>query len=86
VAAYPVPGPIDILTDERAGALHEDLGTAVELALRRGRRESCLGLARQYTWERCTRQFVRNLVPARPAEPTDEELFGLSPVAVGVGG
>src|SRR5262249_42970624 len=36
VAAYPVPGPIDILTDERAGALHEDLGTAVELALERG--------------------------------------------------
>jgi glycosyltransferase involved in cell wall biosynthesis len=86
VAAYPVPGPIDILTDERAGALHEDLGTAVELALRRGRREACLALARQYTWERCTRQFVRNLVPVRPPEPTDEELFGLAPVAVGAAG
>jgi glycosyltransferase involved in cell wall biosynthesis len=86
VAAYPVPGPIDILTDQRAGALHEDLGTAVELALRRGRREACLALAREYTWERCTRQFAANLVLARQVEPSDEELAGMTAEPVGVAG
>jgi glycosyltransferase involved in cell wall biosynthesis len=65
VAAYPAPGPIDILTDERAGALDNDLGRAVETALRRGEPEACVALARQYTWQRCTEQFLSNLVPVR---------------------
>lgn len=62
VAAYPVPGPKDILTDPLAGGLHEDLGQAVRTALERGRPEACVRLARQYTWEACTRQFYGNLV------------------------
>jgi glycosyltransferase involved in cell wall biosynthesis len=67
VAAYPVPGPIDILTRERVGCLHDDLGTAIERALLNGCPSDCIELARTYTWENCTRQFLDNLVSAYPA-------------------
>jgi glycosyltransferase involved in cell wall biosynthesis len=61
-AAYPVVGPRDIIENDQLGALHEDLGKAVELALRRGNRDACVQHAQKYTWENCTRQFVANLV------------------------
>jgi glycosyltransferase involved in cell wall biosynthesis len=63
VAAYPVTGPIDIVTDERCGALDEDLGRAVEQALAAGDPGACVEAGRRYTWENCTRQFLGNLVP-----------------------
>jgi glycosyltransferase involved in cell wall biosynthesis len=62
VAAYPTTGPIDIVTDEHTGALDEDLGRAVELALARGVPAACVEAARRYTWENCTKQFLGNLV------------------------
>ena len=62
-AAYPVTGPIDIITDDRCGALDENLGTAVERALRFGDRAACAEVGRTYTWDNCTRQFLANLVP-----------------------
>jgi glycosyltransferase involved in cell wall biosynthesis len=65
VAAYPVPGPIDIVRPPTTGALHDDLAVAVEMALRTSIPEACVALASQYTWEKCTRQFLDNLVPAR---------------------
>jgi glycosyltransferase involved in cell wall biosynthesis len=68
VAAYPAPGPIDIITDPNTGALDNDLGKAIELALQRGQRDACLALARQYTWERCTRQFLDGLTPLHPPQ------------------
>jgi glycosyltransferase involved in cell wall biosynthesis len=66
VAAYPVPGPADILTSPGAGALDPDLGWAVTTALHRRNRDACVALAREYTWENSARQFRANLVPARP--------------------
>jgi glycosyltransferase involved in cell wall biosynthesis len=63
VAAYPVTGPIDIITDDRLGALDENLGTAVERALRTGDRATCATTGAGYTWENCTGQFLGNLVP-----------------------
>jgi glycosyltransferase involved in cell wall biosynthesis len=66
VAAYPVPGPVDILTRPGTGALDADLSWAVTMALHRGNRDACVALAREYTWENCARQFRANLVPARP--------------------
>ncbi len=63
VAAYPATGPIDIITQPGLGAIHENLGTAVELALRTGNRETCLQEAARYTWDACTKQFESNLVP-----------------------
>lgn len=63
VAAYPVPGPRDILTPN-TGALDEDLGAAVRRALREGDPEACVALAARYRWEEAARQFAANLVPA----------------------
>jgi glycosyltransferase involved in cell wall biosynthesis len=65
VAAYPAVGPKDIVTDPRAGAIDEDLGRAVERALKEGDPRVCVQVAQQYTWENCTRQFLANMVPAR---------------------
>lgn len=65
VAAYPATGPIDTITDERLGALDADLGKAVERALRTADPAACAAAGRAYTWDRCTEQFLANLVPVR---------------------
>ena len=65
VAAYPVVGPIDVVTDLRAGCLDNDLGRAVDVALRDGDPDVCVRHARQFTWERCTDQLLDGFVPAR---------------------
>jgi glycosyltransferase involved in cell wall biosynthesis len=65
VAAFPVPGPLDVLADHPlAGALDEDLGRAVERALRLDRRAAAAAGA-TYDWRRCTAQFVAGLAPCR---------------------
>jgi glycosyltransferase involved in cell wall biosynthesis len=67
VAAYPVPGPADIVRDG-AGALDEDLGRAIEAALLCDRAEAA-ALGARYSWAGCTAQFVKALtfVPGEPA-------------------
>jgi glycosyltransferase involved in cell wall biosynthesis len=62
VAAYPVTGPGDIITDEKLGALDNDLGNAVGRALATGDPADCVAEGRKYTWENCTSQFLANLV------------------------
>jgi len=71
VAAYPVPGPIDILGGTgfgihggplRIGALDEDLATAISRALLADRK-SCLAEAAHYEWDRCTDKFLAGLAP-----------------------
>jgi len=67
VAAYPVPGPIDIVgphgrgPDSRlpmqVGALDDDLGLAIMRALRSDRRGAAVYGA-SYSWDRATDQFV----------------------------
>lgn len=64
VAAYPVTGPVDVLTDPAAGALDEDLGRAVERALTLSR-EAARAHASRFTWARCAELFLDTLVPAR---------------------
>ena len=64
VAAYPVTGPKDILTDPRAGALDEDLGIAVRRALTLSR-DAAVAHASGFTWRRCAEIFLDVLVPAR---------------------
>jgi 1,2-diacylglycerol 3-alpha-glucosyltransferase/glucuronosyltransferase len=64
VAAFPVTGPIDVVTQGVDGVLHEDLGEAVRGALavdREGCRRSALGR----TWDRASGQFLSHLVRAR---------------------
>lgn len=68
VAAYPVTGPVDIVTRPELGALSDDLGAAVEAALQTGTPAACADEGRKYTWENCTRQFVSNLVPITPGK------------------
>jgi glycosyltransferase involved in cell wall biosynthesis len=65
VAAFPVVGPIDIVTDPAIGCLDEDLGRAVHVALERSLSEACVRHARQFTWERCTDQLLANFVTIR---------------------
>jgi glycosyltransferase involved in cell wall biosynthesis len=64
VAAFPVRGPIDVVTDPAAGVLDEDLAAAARaaLALDRGQVRR---FAERYSWEYSSRQFLSNLVPAR---------------------
>ncbi len=65
VAAYPVTGPVDIVTRDELGALDEDLGCAVSRALVSGNPAACAEEGARYTWENCTSQFVNNLVPIK---------------------
>jgi glycosyltransferase involved in cell wall biosynthesis len=66
VAAYPVTGPVDVVTDGYNGCLHEDLATAARRALGIPR-DACRATALERTWERATQQFVAHLVPAERA-------------------
>jgi len=62
VAAYPAPGPMDVIREGRTGFMEKDLSTAVY---------RCLGLDRdkvqeysmEWSWEHCWKIFKDNLVP-----------------------
>lgn len=56
VAAYPVDGPLQVVADSGAGALHEDLHTAWGQALRI-RRETARQRALQFGWARAASLF-----------------------------
>lgn len=62
VAAYPVPGPLDVIEHSDVGVLHQDLQTAVNQVLANPpSREKCRNYAMRYAWEVCTQQFLDNL-------------------------
>ena len=63
VAAYPVTGPIDVVTPGVTGVLDEDLAKAALAALALDR-EGCRRAASTYTWERASAQFLGHLVRA----------------------
>jgi glycosyltransferase involved in cell wall biosynthesis len=56
VAAYPVPGPLDVVTTTEIGALSEDLRTACLAALGCDP-AACRAHAETFTWARCANQF-----------------------------
>ena len=62
VAAFPVPGPKDLITDAKAGILDENLQHAALSALSL-KPNDCREFALKFTWEKCTQQFVDQLVP-----------------------
>ena len=62
VAAYPAPGPVDVVTPGVTGALDRDLKLAVESALKLDRGD-CAALARKLTWRHCAEEFLRHLPP-----------------------
>ena len=59
VASYRVPGPLDILTDV-AGAMDDDLDTAIAQALTRDR-QACAEFGAQFSWHAATAQFLAGL-------------------------
>ena len=61
VAAFPVPGPADIV-DESVGALREDLDAAIAAALSRDRAD-CAAYGRRFSWEASAGQFLDALEP-----------------------
>lgn len=60
VAALPVPGPVDIVTDA-VGALSTQLERAIDAALY-CRRQACADYAAGFTWQAATGQFLAGLV------------------------
>jgi len=61
VAAFPVAGPIDVLSDE-VGCMDEDLEVAIAAALTRDR-TVCAAYARRFSWSRSADQFLAALSP-----------------------
>ena len=63
VAAYPVTGPIDVITDTKVGVLSENLREAALAALELDR-GAVSNYAQRYSWAAATRQFLTELRPA----------------------
>ena len=62
VAAYPVPGPLDVVTSPKVGALDDDLRAACLAAIGCAA-EDCRAHAETFTWAECARQFRDALQP-----------------------
>lgn len=63
VAAFPVSGPKDVLTDPHAGVLSEDLRDAALRALKL-KGKAARAHALRYSWENSARQFIENVLAA----------------------
>ena len=61
VAAYPVTGPLDVITSGDVGTLHPDLKQAALGALSLNRQD-CREHALKFTWDRCAQTLVQHLV------------------------
>lgn len=70
VAAYPVPGPLDVIGDAPVGVLSENLEDAVKKALQIDP-VLCRQHAEGFSWERSVEQFFANLYPFRGAHALD---------------
>jgi glycosyltransferase involved in cell wall biosynthesis len=68
VAAYPVPGPLDVIGNSGCGFLDQDLGRAMALALAIPR-SRCRAHAASYSWRRCAEQFLGHLQPIEGEVP-----------------
>jgi len=66
VAAFPVPGPLDVVGDSAGGVLHDDLRTAALRALALPS-AGPLARARYFDWQATCDEFLAFLVPARAA-------------------
>lgn len=60
VAAYPVSGPLDVISDAPVGVLSEDLRAACLRALTIPR-QACVDFAAAHSWEAATRTFIANM-------------------------
>ena len=62
VAAYPVPGPKDILGGTNIDTLDNDLKTSALKALKVNRQD-CLDFAKKFSWEETAKIFFKNISP-----------------------
>jgi glycosyltransferase involved in cell wall biosynthesis len=69
VAAYPAPGPIDIIPNSGAGAVDEDLQKACLACLELDRKD-VRAYAERFSWRASAEEFVRNLQPYPEPEKT----------------
>ncbi len=67
VAAYPVTGPLDVIGDAPAGAMHHDLKQACLDALQL-KRDDAVAHAQKFSWAAATAQFIENLHPQHHAQ------------------
>ncbi len=77
VAAYPVEGPVDVITSPAAGALDDDLGVAITRALTVDP-DGCVAFARRFSWDRVVNQFEAALVPVQGRSPNSKPLEPLT--------
>ena len=77
VAAYPVPGPGDIIRDS-AGALDDNLDRAIAMALACSRADAA-ALGARYSWEACTVQFLQALTFVPSGETSEIEPMMATP-------
>ncbi|MEG6509242.1 glycosyltransferase family 1 protein [Methyloligella sp. 2.7D] len=68
VAAFPVCGPKDIITDPAVGALSENLKDAILKAMKLDR-AAARSHALTYSWERAAEQFIDNVLAANDVPP-----------------
>lgn len=69
VAAYPVPGPLDVITPD-VGVLHDSLATAIAGALGLDR-AVCAAAGQAFSWAHSTREFLGGLCQTRREERSD---------------
>lgn len=62
VAGYPVQGPLDVIGESTAGALHDQLATAIQQALLIAP-ETCRQRALELSWDQSVQDFHNNLIP-----------------------
>lgn len=62
VAGFPIQGPVDVITDEKAGCLNNDLKLAIETALNLNS-DDCIQHAKSFSWDNCCELFLKNLQP-----------------------
>ncbi len=62
VAAFPAPGPCDIIPGSGAGAVGDDLQKSALECLELSR-DTARGYAETFSWKACAEDFVRNLRP-----------------------
>jgi glycosyltransferase involved in cell wall biosynthesis len=65
VAAFPVPGPVDLVVNGRNGILHHDLRAACLEALAVDRRR-CREWSQQHSWRRCADLLLASLAWVEP--------------------
>jgi glycosyltransferase involved in cell wall biosynthesis len=61
VAAYPVPGPIDILEQDVNGHMSDNLSHSIKMAAKLDR-EKVKQSAEKWTWDNCWQMFKQNLI------------------------